>query len=525
MLPTTTSALASRALRIVLAAIVTAELACASDRLETRDVALLASGVSATAPPSQPHRMAAAAGRAAPMAASAATTGTSATAAAVATAASSPIAGRTVAIVGASVGGLAAANVLHQYGARVTVFERAAHTFEAKGSGLGYCDTRLWEELRGARMIRRGQRAHRRQGAFYYGDLWRFLRSGLPGSTSTRSDGGDTTKATSSASGGGDAGGPGTPSTGATLRLGHSVTAEELGDDPAKPTIDSRVYDLVVIADGGFSGLRRLLTSSEPQYAGYAVWRGMVDASAVPGFDAFGVWKNGVFDTIAMPLVKDRSSSDSIVFGVFIEAPEAEMVALQGRPRAGAARHDTDSDAAAGRAFEAPDWFLPLYRKQFGGHAGGELVRLMEAAVASGVLRCHPQYEYAADVVARGRLVMVGDAAHMASPRTAVGAHTAVLDAMGLREAFAPVPGGASSALNIDRALERYAAGGLERARALYRRSREVSAEFVHGGGVEPVSPALLVGAARETSGAGAGAGAGADARDVDTAAVAKFPE
>ena len=132
-------------------------------------------------------------------------------------------------------------------------------------------------------MIRRGQQAHRSQGAFYYGDLWQYLYDGLPGGA---------------------------------VRFGRTI--ESLGDDPTRrPTIDGTVYDLVVLADGGWSGLRPHVTSTQPHYTGYVVWRGLVDAAAVPRYNTFGVFKAGIYDTIVMPLAGDG-------LGLFIATPEVE---------------------------------------------------------------------------------------------------------------------------------------------------------------------------------------------------------
>ena len=66
----------------------------------------------------------------------------------------------------------------------------------------------------------------------------------------------------------------------------------------------------------------------------------------------------------------------------------------------------------------------------------------------------------------------MGDAAHMASPRTAVGAHTAILDALALRHALEGDADAASgSAEVIDEALRRYAPGGVQRAAQLLQRA------------------------------------------------------
>ena len=359
-----------------------------------------------------------------------------------------------VGVVGASLGGLAAANVFVQLGYEVHVFERSETSFEDKGSGLGFVDVDLWQRLRGGRMTRRGRQASRQQGAFYYGDHWKFLYAGLP-------DG--------------------------TVRFGTSI--DHLGDTPYnRPTINGEAYDLAIIADGGWSGLQRYVTETQPKYAGYVGWRGGVKASEVPWFDAFGIYKNGIYDTIVLPLAKDNGETLT-GGGAFIATPEAEIV----RPEVGAARHGTANDEKRAErkayAAEIPDWFLPLYQQKFGGHAGGDLARLFATIVRRGELKAYPQFEYVAERVTTGRLVLVGDAAHMASPRTAAGAHTAVLDAVALREAFATV-----GPHEIDRALAVYGPDGAERARQLYMRSREVSRAFVPAGGISAVvSPSAAV--------------------------------
>ena len=68
----------------------------------------------------------------------------------------------------------------------------------------------------------------------------------------------------------------------------------------------------------------------------------------------------------------------------------------------------------------------------------------------------------------------MGDAAHMASPRTAAGAHTGVLDAAGLLEAFSAHPD------SLDDAIRAYGMGGVQRAKELYLRSKEVSRPLVY---------------------------------------------
>lgn len=145
-----------------------------------------------------------------------------------------------VGVVGGSLAGLAAANILHRLGHSVQVYEKYPASLETRGSSLGYVDNALWEYVRGASMMRMGRRAHRSQGAYYYGDLWRFLYDGLPPDT---------------------------------VRFG--VTVSDLGPSPtAQPTINGEMFDAVIIADGGFSSLRHYVNddAQQPEYAGQVVF-------------------------------------------------------------------------------------------------------------------------------------------------------------------------------------------------------------------------------------------------------------
>ncbi|KAI9022365.1 hypothetical protein DFJ74DRAFT_669222 [Hyaloraphidium curvatum] len=346
-----------------------------------------------------------------------------------------------VAIVGGSIAGLAAATAFHRLGWRVRVFERAAA--QGLGGSLGFCDVRLWRGVAGRTMMRRGEPASRAQGAFLYRDLWNFWNDGLPEGT-----------------------------------VVWNAEVDDLGPDPSRPTVFGEPYDLAVIADGGWSALRsKYFPPASPEYAGYSVWRFRVRAEDVPGFDAYGEYHAAGSDgtrhaTILLDVAAD-DGTDWIMGGTSFAAPEPAY-----RPNRGAARQT----ATDGPTPPPPEWFLPKYKALFGRAAGGEVYRAMEAAAKKGKIAELPQYEFGAAQVAQGRLILVGDAAHMASPRTASGAHTAVLDAAGLLEAFFPVARTldgkphAGPKAGIDEAVEAYAPGGKQRARQLYERSVEVSA-------------------------------------------------
>jgi len=82
---------------------------------------------------------------------------------------------------------------------------------------------------------------------------------------------------------------------------------------------------------------------------------------------------------------------------------------------------------------------------------------------------------------------MGGDAAHMASPFTAAGAHTAMLDALGLLKAFV-------SESSVEAALRTYDTGGIQRAKSLLRQSRACTKHLLPKQGKQAVqSPATLL--------------------------------
>ena len=345
-----------------------------------------------------------------------------------------------VVVCGGSIGGLAAAVALHRLGARVRVYESSSSSLEQRGSSIGYCNVGLWEALRGEKMIRRGTQAQRSQGAFFYGDLWRFLAAGLPAGT-----------------------------------IRYNATIADLGEAPlTRPSVDGEAFDLAVIADGGWSALReKYFEKRLPEYAGWQAWRFRVDMEHVPGFSAMGEYVQGNMFTILLDVAKDDGQT-ILAGGTGVAADERNVI----RPSKGANRQVSDpvpreDDTAITAAF------LDVFRNAFGQKK--EVMRAMEAAARHGKITPNPQYEYCANSVVKGRMVLVGDAAHMAVPRTAAGAHTAVMDGYALLEAFSPVMMEERDKLLpdwgsvVDRALAAYGPAGLNRAKDLYARSLEVS--------------------------------------------------
>lgn len=360
-----------------------------------------------------------------------------------------------MAVVGGSIAGLSAANALHSLGAQVHVYERSATPFDGRGGSLGFCHTGLWEEVTQRRMLRRGVPSTRAQGAWLYGDLWRFLAAGLPADA---------------------------------LRLGAAVA--DLGDDAARPRVLGEAYDLAVVADGGWSALRaKYFDARQPTYGGYAVYRFRVERAKVPGWDAEGSYESALGDPyfiIQMKIAKD-DGTDYLMGGVSVACPEGTLPP----PSAGANRQAGDVDGSPGA------WFLPFVAEHFP-HAGGELHRAMVAAAAHGKISGMPLYEFAAHSVVSGARVLIGDAAHMASPRTAVGAHTAVLDAAALQEAFAHALRQGDRATLVTRALAAYERPALRRAAELFHRSKQVGEAVAWRAGLTPRVAAIAAAAAAD---------------------------
>jgi 2-polyprenyl-6-methoxyphenol hydroxylase-like FAD-dependent oxidoreductase len=268
----------------------------------------------------------------------------------------------------------------------------------------------------------------------------------------------------------------------------HIQFNHEKHDEKHPIVIDGKPYDLVILADGGFSSLRSLVTEEVPHYAGYICWRGSVTMSKLPTAlkrqIQEGVYKDGHYDTIVLKMAKD-SGEDMWTMGSFIATPEQELSRYQkdSHKLDGKSRHD-HVDTSATCASSIPDWFQDHFHKHFS-HVPG-LPELIHYMIQDGEIKPHPQYEFGATKVRQDRILLVGDAAHMASPRTAVGAHSAILDALALKEAFQVATtqqyknnGNNEEKEVLDRALQLYTPTGVERAQALYQRSRQVSQQFL----------------------------------------------
>lgn len=229
------------------------------------------------------------------------------------------------------------------------------------------------------------------------------------------------------------------------LHTGVAVTDVEPGDAwgrTARVTAGARHWDagLVVAADGIHSRVRPSLFPADPgpQYAGYTSWRMVVPAPAEP-LQPHETWGRGrIWGT--MPIAGGR----------------AYCYATAVTPRGGrAADGDGDGDERTELRRLFGDWHRPI-------------PELLDAAGPDTVLR-HDVFSLTAPLPAhhRGRVALLGDAAHAMAPNLGQGGCQALEDAVVL--AHLADPGG-----DLGTALAAYTAQRLPRTTAVARRSLRI---------------------------------------------------
>ncbi len=336
---------------------------------------------------------------------------------------SGTVRGGRVAVVGGSIAGCAAALAATRAGAgEVVVFERAAGQLQDRGVGLalhseryaeleaaGYLDAAMpWIRLtRRSWVAREGTlRAGRELGvlpfpfrSYNWGSLWRELRGRIPAQVEYRTDAAVTAVTCHPA--------------GATLHLADG---------------DTQRFDLVIGADGYRSVVRAALDpTARARYGGYVAWRGTLPEGRLPGpAEAFPeqdaptvVFPGGHMIVYRIP---GPGGTGTDVNWVFYATPPAQAGARFEDPSGAASRAVTE-DLMIHQKGLMDRYFPPYWR---------ELVE--RTAPADSFVQ--PMYDMAAPRYARGRLVLVGDAASIARPHTGSGAIKALQDATVLGRAL-----------------------------------------------------------------------------------------
>lgn len=327
-----------------------------------------------------------------------------------------------IAIIGSSIGGLSAANVLNRLGFEVTVFEAFSEGFHNRGGALGAVDIDLLQTILPTGKIHKRIRNH----GHFYGDLWQYLYEGLPKYS---------------------------------VKFGVDIQ-EILNPESLKPTLEIegklQEFDLIIGADGGKSITRKYVTDAVPHYAGYTLWRTLLSVEKINHPPSGSRTINGVrYETLGFPFV-GANQEKMWNCGVYMAMPESEV------------EKPTKNRQVSTQNFkQTPDWFLPFISHLF----DKSTLKFWETAIKYGKVSPHPVWEFAAEKVVNNRIVLLGDAAHMASPRTGAGAYSAMVDAVVLENAF-------KRGENIKEALKMYNQNTVERGKNLYERSRKSASYF-----------------------------------------------
>jgi len=370
-----------------------------------------------------------------------------------------------VIVAGGSLAGLALAGALHRRGWPVRVIERAAGPPRDRGAGLGL-DLALLEAALGADGLAAMPRLpiderHEYAAAPFDGAPPRHVRHDRSAAQGQVSAWQHLHAALAAAW-------PGTPEYGATL-------ADARADASGVQVMleDGRVLQGAALlgADGHAS---RVLPQVDAQarsvYAGYLLWRGFVDETAL---DA-GLRKRFVgpvmhlfarepFHCVVYTVPGPGGAAEGqrrLNWGWYAAVPDADRRRLL----AASGEHD-DALVIGAAALPAADraaW-VELAARVW----PPEWAELVAATAAAGALFGNVVRERVPATATRGRMAVFGDAAHLLSPITGAGARLALRDALVLE---AGLPAAGSDA--IEAALARYANEQHATAAAMQRSAR-----------------------------------------------------
>ncbi len=332
-----------------------------------------------------------------------------------------------VLVIGGSLGGLFAANLLLRAGHDVQVFERASGSLDGRGAGIVTHDVLMHALLQAGlpsiddlgvqvqeRVIlgRSGEVTARKavsQVLTSWSRLYALLLGLFPAERYTQSTALVDVQQTD-----------------AQVTATFSHNGQER----------TEAADLLIGSDGFRSTVRGLLAPHvQPEYAGYFAWRGVCDEAALSPhtratlFDYFGFCQPAGEQILGYPVAGPGNAVEpgkrSYNFVWYRPANEAQLQALmtdasgthhpQGIPPAKVAAPHIAAMRAAGHATLAPQWadVLDQTAKPF----------------------LQPIYDVSSEQLAFGRVALLGDAAFVARPHVGMGVTKAAQDALALAAA------------------------------------------------------------------------------------------
>jgi 2-polyprenyl-6-methoxyphenol hydroxylase-like FAD-dependent oxidoreductase len=326
-----------------------------------------------------------------------------------------------VVVVGGGIGGLSAAIALRRSGHETIVLERTSK-LQAAGAGI----TLFSNAMRGLEQLgvreavaRRGAPAGRVAILTSDGGTLSEMPNDLfQGSVAVHRS--DLQSALAEAAG--------------DVRLNSEVSSVEAGEDSATVHLadgSEERGDLVIGADGVHSVVRRALSPAAlPHYAGYSAWRGVTEFRVDPGRWTESWGRGQRFGLI------DLGGGRTYWFATK-NAPEGERDEASGRNE-------------LVRRFS--EWHEPI-------------PQLLAAVNEAEILRNDVYYLDPLEAWSRGRILLVGDAAHATTPGIGQGAAQAIEDAVVLGRGLAAVD-------NVPAALAEYEARRRPRATLALKMSR-----------------------------------------------------
>ncbi|MBA4176264.1 MAG: FAD-dependent oxidoreductase [Leptothrix sp. (in: Bacteria)] len=360
-------------------------------------------------------------------------------------------------VVGGSLGGLMAANLLLRDGHEVQVLERSPRSLQGRGAGIvtheglrevlrlagAVVDATLGVAVASRVVLGADGRPQCRwahpQILTSWGRLYTLLRAALPE---------------------------------AHLGLGAGVKAvQQHGDGVSVQLTNGQALqaDLLVAADGIRSTVRaQLLPAVQPQYAGYVAWRGVCEEAALSRhtretlFPHFGFGLPPGEQMLGYPVAGAADST---------EPGQRRWNFVWYRPAAAGAELETLLTDADGQHF--PEGIAPQavsWRHIAAVRAAARTTlapQFAEVLEKTAVPFLQPIYDLASPQLAFGRIALLGDAAFVARPHVGMGVAKAAADALALARAIAAA-GATPAALQQYDALRRPAGQAVaERARQL----------------------------------------------------------
>jgi 2-polyprenyl-6-methoxyphenol hydroxylase-like FAD-dependent oxidoreductase len=341
-------------------------------------------------------------------------------------------------IIGGSLGGLFAANLLRKAGWDVSVFERVENDLASRGAGIGTHEELLLALRRlglpadgsmGIALDERicldseGRLVHtERMSQFMsaWARVYRLLKDALPAEHYH-------------------------------FGMGLSRVEQEPGRVTARFADGTTATgDLLVAADGIRSTVRaQLLPSAQPRYAGYVAWRGLLDEWDVPPeihaeiFEkyTFGLPEGELLHAYPVPGRNNETRRGSRGYNIIWYRPVEPLRALP----------DLCTDASGkvhGTAIPPP-----LIRPEVIAGIKADGRALLAPQISDIWDRMQPFFQSIFDLeserIVFGRVALLGDAAFVARPHVGMGVTKAALDAQGLAAAL-------TECGDIEAALERY---------------------------------------------------------------------